>query len=280
MISNKEPHTELQVLATVFIIAVVAASFAINANDKYGSAVAPINTKTSSWCADSDGGYDIYSKGTISYYVGTDSNLITANAVSGVQSKPDYCQGRTSKILREYYCSGSSMTYKDVSCEIGCGDGKCLKSVADTTKPSVTINNPKGTTHLTGEQIVFSCSGSDNVKLSMVEFWLTGSGGFYVAETRVLNTANTVQTFSKSFSVASTYGWNCKYIDTSGNYAWGYVNGISPGFTVNSAPVCNPPSCAPPADGCTYQNPTYDSNGCQTSCGTLTCGGSGTVQYS
>lgn len=29
--------------------------------------------------------------------------------------------------------------------------------------------------------------------------------------------------------------------------------------------------CAAPPPGCSYQNPTFDANGCQTSCGTLVC---------
>lgn len=40
---------------------------------------------------------------------------------------------------------------------------------------------------------------------------------------------------------------------------------------VQTAPTCWVIDCARPPAGCNYTNPTYDANGCMTSCGTLSC---------
>jgi hypothetical protein len=37
------------------------------------------------------------------------------------------------------------------------------------------------------------------------------------------------------------------------------------------ASFCGRIDCAAPPPGCTYQNPTFDKNGCLTGCGTLVC---------
>lgn len=66
--------------------------------------------------------------------------------------------------------------------------------------------------------------------------------------------------------VAGTNCINGKCINNACDFTG---NAGSPTPTV--PPVCPAISCAPPQAGCTYSNPTYDTNGCMTSCGQLFC---------
>jgi PGF-pre-PGF domain-containing protein len=119
--------------------------------------------------------------------------------------------------------------------------------IADTTKPTTSIVSPAaGSSFTPGQTVSFTCSGSDNVGLSRVEFWITDpSTGFYLADTKQLaGVASTTQTFTKTFtSTGNNYAWNCKYFDTSGNSQWVYTgSGTSPGFMIiASAPDTTQP---------------------------------------
>jgi len=183
-------------------------------------------------CLDTDGGKDYYTKGSLTEGANScDSGICYDSCYNGQRFTLD-----SGFAVSEWYCDNGIANYEVIDCSNGCVDGACIKEI---TKPNVILISPINQTFNVNQLISFTCSVSDDVELSQVEFWLTDvKGGFYVDETKMVTGKNATLTFIKSFSVATDYAWNCKAIDTSGNYDWGYVNGLSPGFRIINEPTC------------------------------------------
>jgi len=72
-------------------------------------------------CKDSDGGWNIYERGTCISEATNSSLAITDYCLTNESAVP------TVPMLREFYCSGSSIKHKDVRCSNGCSNGACIK---------------------------------------------------------------------------------------------------------------------------------------------------------
>lgn len=71
-------------------------------------------------CTDSDGGKNLYTKGTTSGKYGT---------VAGSSTYNDYCLSDNQ--LVEYYCSGSNVLFRTYSCSDSCASGACVLVVEE-----------------------------------------------------------------------------------------------------------------------------------------------------
>ena len=90
---------EIVVYAFISLIVILIIGVSING---FAFIRVPISS-----CSDSDGGMDYYEYGEIDNYA-------------------DYCVSTSS--LKEYYCSGDSMSYTTYDCEFGCEGGVCISS--------------------------------------------------------------------------------------------------------------------------------------------------------
>ncbi len=141
--------------------------------------------------------------------------------------------------LNAQTCITKGFTSGVLKCKADCtfDIGQCTGSL-DTEKPQVTLISPSN--NYIGNPntpITFSCRGTDNIGLSKVEFWVTEPGkSSYIAEPRITSGLDKTESFTKSFSQASqsSYAWTCKFYDTSNNYAWGDINGLSAGFKIQA----------------------------------------------
>lgn len=79
-------------------------------------------------CSDSDGGADIYEKGTTSGNYGT----------AGYMNNQDYCIGEDQIV--EYYCKHDWQQYKTYDCPSGyvCSDGECIREEVEVTVVTTT----------------------------------------------------------------------------------------------------------------------------------------------
>ena len=114
----------------------------------------------------------------------------------------------------------------------------------DTLSPIVNLISPSNQQNYNiNTNVNFVCSATDNTGLSKVELWVSSpSGGFTSAtETKFINGLGDIVTFTKSFSQGGIYSWNCKFFDLNNNHNWGYINGRSPTFTLQSQ-SCSPGS--------------------------------------
>ena len=93
----------------------------------------PTTTTLGSSCSDSDGGYNLATKGTTS----------GRNSAGVSFSYTDNCLD--SQNLREYYCSSNLPHWADVFCSKGCSSGAC-QSGSTTTSPPTTTTTIKSTT--------------------------------------------------------------------------------------------------------------------------------------
>ena len=81
------------------------------------------------WCDDSDGGYDIHTKGTA---------LIMENGKETTVAE-DFCLD--SSMLKEYYCSGKTLLHDTVKCT--CSNGVCAPIVEYTECRDSDLGNEK-----------------------------------------------------------------------------------------------------------------------------------------
>ena len=111
----------------------------------------------------------------------------------------------------------------------------------DVTKPVVTLISPidqvDNMVELSANTpITFTCSATDDKHLSKIVFWLTGPGtnGFNIDQTKQIigRGRSDTATFTKTFNTPGNYAWNCQAYDRKGNYAFGDINSLSPGFKI------------------------------------------------
>ena len=114
-------------------------------------------------CIDSDGGQDIYSKGTVTY---------------GGATYEDVCLSHN--VVYEYYCEGGAVAVKQIMCPEGeaCEGGKCVEAFVGECEDTDGGKNPykKGTvTYWAGGQehtVVDKCYDT----YSVLEAWCTDDG--------------------------------------------------------------------------------------------------------
>ncbi len=81
-------------------------------------------------CRDSDGGLDYYKKGTV---------IISSGSCGSCEnSYTDYCT--SSVVLKEYYCSGNSMSSTSYTCSYGCEAGACKLHIEPSCDPQYLDN--------------------------------------------------------------------------------------------------------------------------------------------
>ena len=121
-------------------------------------------------CTDSDGGDNIYTKGTVNYngVAYTDEcAYCTGNCPSGVTS----CPSSTCGAVKEYYCENGVMKTQTLTCPSGytCQDGACRQiSPTTTIKPTCTDSDgnntsTKGTVTYQGKTYTDFCTSSTTV---------------------------------------------------------------------------------------------------------------------
>lgn len=130
-----------------------------NSDSYFSIAAAPATVV----CTDTDGGKDIYTKGTVQGWAAGDTMV----------TETDFCSGNN---LIEYYCVGSYRTNDNYSCANGCSNGACKAapavgslslSLGSDTPPAqnVVIN----TTDVEFLKVKFSAGANEDVRVNSIK---------------------------------------------------------------------------------------------------------------
>ena len=223
------------VLFILMALSIFSLNYVSSDNSIFGWTTAPIDNGFQSipqpavkaTCIDIDGGMAYYDPGYA---------VLSSSSNTRVHDSCVYDPNAGVYIVHETYCENNQIKIQSYQCQNGCKEGgsACATSVSDTTKPVVTLVFPINyETFTTNSPVEFKCQVSDNIALSKVEFWVTSeTGGFQIDQIKELSGNAETVTFSKTFAQENSNAWNCKAIDESGNYAYGNINGLSPGFSI------------------------------------------------
>ncbi len=189
--NNKNNNNNFPMIAIVSIVAIIALVIIISGNNMTDNTIK--NTQTTDYdstnniagnamatqrnttaikkaklpsCTDSDGGYNIFKNGTLTWYINGTQYINT-----------DYCVNNS---LTEFYCVGSNSVSNVTSCQYGCNNGACNNEPAYICNDTDGGNNIilKGTTFIELEGVIVynSTEYCVNNNTVMESFCQTNSG--------------------------------------------------------------------------------------------------------